>query len=232
MGVLSLLQEVLSRSENFLSAIPVSFTALMPCVNPIGTAIILSSLTTSADDTLRRQLARRISLNTAALLIGSMLIGSHLLAFFGVSVPIVQAVGGFVLASMGWQMLNKVDSADAHDKSSASVSSNTSLWSSVFYPFTFPITIGPGCIAVAITLSAHSQRDDMFDTAMVQAGDIVGILIVSLLVYLCYRYSTFVTQRLGPSGTAVMMRLISFLVVCIGAQISWEGVRALMRQLT
>ena len=229
---LSLIQELLSRSENFLGAIPVSFTALMPCVNPLGTAIILSSLTSSADDALRRQLARRICLNTAVLLVGSMLIGSHLLAFFGVSVPIVQAVGGFVLASMGWQMLNKADSADDHDKSSAAVSSNASLLSSVFYPFTFPITIGPGCIAVAITLSAHSQRADVFETAMVQAGDIIGILIVSLILYLSYRYSTFVTRKLGPSGTAVMMRLISFLVVCIGAQISWEGVSALIRQLS
>ena len=229
---LSLMQELLSRSENFLGAIPVSFTALMPCVNPLGTAIILSSLTSSADDALRRQLARRICLNTAVLLVGSMLIGSHLLAFFGVSVPIVQAVGGFVLASMGWQMLNKVDSADDHDNSSAAVSSDASLWSSVFYPFTFPITIGPGCIAVAITLSAHSQRDDVFETAMVQAGDMIGILIVSLILYLSYRYSTFVTRKLGPSGTAVMMRLISFLVVCIGAQISWEGVSALIRQLS
>ena len=226
-----LIHEAFSQIELLLKAIPISFTALMPCVNPIGTAIILSSLTVGADPKTRKQLARRIAFNAAALLIGSLLLGSHLLEFFGVSIPIVQAVGGFVLASMGWKMLNQQDSAEEHDKSSVAVSESSSLWSRVFYPFTFPITVGPGCVAVAITLSAHSQKSDVLGTALVQAGDIIGIGIVSLLVYLCFQYSTFVTKSLGQSGTAVLMRLISFLVACIGIQISWEGLQILIEQV-
>ena len=226
-----LIHEAFSQIELLLKAIPISFTALMPCVNPIGTAIILSSLTVGADPKTRKQLARRIAFNAAALLIGSLLLGSHLLEFFGVSIPIVQAVGGFVLASMGWKMLNQQDSAEEHDKSSVAVSESSSLWSRVFYPFTFPITVGPGCVAVAITLSAHSQKSDELGTALVQAGDIIGIGIVSLLVYLCFQYSTFVTKSLGQSGTAVLMRLISFLVACIGIQISWEGLQILIEQV-
>jgi multiple antibiotic resistance protein len=227
----SLISEAFAQIELLLKAIPISFTALMPCVNPIGTAIILSSLTVGTDPTTRKQLARRVALNAAALLIGSLLIGSHLLEFFGVSIPIVQAVGGFVLASMGWKMLNQQDSAEEHDKSSAAVGESSSLWSRVFYPFTFPITVGPGCVAVAITLSAHSQKSDVVGTALVQAGDVLGICIVSLLVYLCFQYSTFVTKSLGKSGTAVLMRLISFLVTCIGIQISWEGLQILIQQV-
>lgn len=224
-------QLFLSNIDLLLKAVPVSFTALMPCVNPVGTAIILSSLTVGADPSTRKQLARRVALNAAGLLIGSLLIGSHLLEFFGVSVPIVQAVGGFVLASMGWKMLNKQDSAEDHDKSTAVVAESSSLWSRVFYPFTFPITVGPGCVAVAITLSAHSQKADAIGTALVQTGDVVGILVVSALVYLCFQYSAFVMKSLGQSGTAVLMRLISFLVTCIGIQISWEGLQILARQV-
>jgi len=224
-------QLIFANIEILLKAVPVSFTALMPCVNPIGTAIILSSLTAGSDPKTRKQLARRVALNAAALLIGSLLIGSHLLEFFGVSIPVVQAVGGFVLASMGWKMLNKQDSAEQHDKSSTVVAESSSLWSRVFYPFTFPITVGPGCVAVAITLSAHSQKGDFVGTALVQAGDVIGILAVSALVYLCFQYSAFVMKSLGESGTAVLMRLISFLVTCIGIQISWEGVRLLARQV-
>lgn len=225
------IQQITSQIELLWKAVPVSFTALMPCVNPIGTAIILSSLTNGADPKTRKQLARRIAFNAAALLIGSLLIGSHLLQFFGVSIPIVQAVGGFVLASMGWKMLNKQDSAEDHDKSTAVVSESSSLWSRVFYPFTFPITVGPGCVAVAITLSAHSQKGDVIGTALAQTGDIIGILAVSALVYLCFQYSAFVMRSLGESGTAVLMRLISFLVTCIGIQISWEGLQVLARQI-
>lgn len=226
-----LVRDAMTQIDLLLRAVPISFTALMPCVNPIGTAIILSSLTVGTDPVARKQLARRIALNAAILLIGSLLIGSHLLEFFGVSVPIVQAVGGFVLASMGWKMLNQQDSAEDRDKTSAVVSESSSLWSRVFYPFTFPITVGPGCVAVAITLSAHSQREDMLSTALTQTGDVIGIIGVCMLVYLCFQYSTFVTKSLGQSGTAVLMRLISFLVACIGIQISWEGVQALIQQV-
>jgi multiple antibiotic resistance protein len=226
-----IIRDATSQIELLLKAVPISFTALMPCVNPIGTAIILSSLTVGTDPVARKQLARRISCNAALLLIGSLLVGSHLLQFFGVSVPIVQAVGGFVLASMGWKMLNKQDSAEEHDKTSAIVPESSSIWSRVFYPFTFPITVGPGCVAVAITLSAHSQSEDMLSTALIQTGDIIGIIAVSTLVYLCFQYSTFVTKSLGQSGTAVLMRLISFLVACIGIQISWEGIQVLLQQV-
>lgn len=223
------LSEIPSEINSFVGAIPVSFTALMPCVNPIGTAIILLSLTRGADSRTRKQLARRIALNTALLLIGSLFAGSYLLQFFGVSLPIVEAVGGMVLATMGWRMLNQRDHGDA-DKT-ATHTEPASLWQSVFYPFTFPITIGPGCIAVAITLSAHSHRDTVVQTGLTQAGFVVGILAVSLLVYLCFQYSEGITKRLGASGTSVLMRLISFLVACIGAQIAWDGISALLAQV-
>lgn len=227
-----IIRDAILQIDLLLRAVPISFTALMPCVNPIGTAIILSSLTVGTDPVARKKLARRISCNAALLLIGSLLIGSHLLQFFGVSVQIVQAVGGFVLASMGWKMLNQQDSAEDRDKASAVISESSSLWTRVFYPFTFPITVGPGCVAVAITLSAHSQREDMLSTALTQTGDVIGIIAVCVLVYLCFQYSTFVTKSLGQSGTAVLMRLISFLVACIGIQISWEGTQVLLQQVT
>jgi multiple antibiotic resistance protein len=224
------LSEISSQIHTFVGAIPVSFTALMPCVNPIGTAIILLSLTRAADSKTRQQLARRIALNTALLLIGSLFAGSYLLQFFGVSLPIVEAVGGLVLATMGWRMLNQRDQVDA-DKT-ATQTEPAGLWQSAFYPFTFPITIGPGCIAVAITLSAHSHRDTVLGTGLTQAGFVVGILAVSVLVYLCFQYSEGITKRLGVSGTSVLMRLISFLVACIGAQIAWDGISALLAQLS
>ncbi len=226
-----LYQEVLGRFSLLLTAVPIGFTALMPVVNPIGTAVILSGLTSSADASLRSQLARRIAINSAMVLVVSLLVGSKLLEFFGVSVAIVQALGGFVLASMGWKMLNKQDSADEHDKVAAKVSSNSPLWESVFYPFTFPITVGPGCVAVAITLSAHSQHADAIDTVLTQLGYFVGIVCVSILVYLCYKYSSGLMRHLGRAGTAVLMRLISFLVACIGAQISWQGIAKLIAQI-
>jgi multiple antibiotic resistance protein len=55
----------------------------------------------------------------------------------------------------------------------------------------------------------------------------VGILLVALGVFLCYRYADRLLAKLGPIGTSVVVRLSAFIVLCIGVQICWNGVHAL-----
>lgn len=209
-----------------IKAIPVCFTALLPVVNPLGTSIILLSLTPGANAQVRKGLAKSIAFNMILLLTVLLLGGSYLLSFFGISVSIVQFAGGIVLASMGWHLLNETDSprrpVDMGDNQSPDYSGKA------FYPFTFPLTVGPGCIAVILTLSAHTTREDFSHTILGQAGAIVGIIGNAIVIYLCIANSDAIAKRLGPSGTTILMRLIAFIVVCIGAQISWNGIQALM----
>src|SRR5205085_1783437 len=68
--------------------------ALFPIVNPVGTAPIFLSLTRGASAETRATLARRIAVNGFVLLVASMLVGSYILAFFGISLPVVQVAGG------------------------------------------------------------------------------------------------------------------------------------------
>ena len=68
------------------------------------------------------------------------------------------------------------------------------------------------------------------DTACRQAGAVVGIMGVCLTVYLSFAYSELLARRLGASGTKVMLRLMAFIVVCLGAEIFWNGAATLIRQ--
>jgi multiple antibiotic resistance protein len=56
----------------------------------------------------------------------------------------------------------------------------------------------------------------------------VGILLVALGVYFCYRYAEVILRKLGPTGTGVVVRLTAFILLCIGVQICWNGVHALI----
>jgi multiple antibiotic resistance protein len=56
----------------------------------------------------------------------------------------------------------------------------------------------------------------------------IGILLVSVGVYLCYRYADRILRKLGPTGTSVVVRLTAFILLCIGVQICWNGVHALI----
>ncbi len=83
----------------------VVLTGLFPIVNPLGTSPIFLSLTPGYSNASRTQLSARIALNSFWLLTGSMLIGSHVLNFFGISIPVVQIGGGLVVISTGWTLL-------------------------------------------------------------------------------------------------------------------------------
>src|SRR4029077_9038673 len=132
------------------TSILLAFSALFPIVDPIGGSPIFLSLTRQYPVPMRRLLARRIGLNSFVLLIASFTIGSHVLSFFGLSLPVVQVGGGLVVISTGWAMLKKKDDNDR--TAMERTISDTDAESDSFYPLTLPLTVGPGSISVAITL--------------------------------------------------------------------------------
>ena len=46
---------------------------------------------------------------------------------------------------------------------------------------------------------------------------------------MCYRYAEPILKKLGTTGTSVLVRLSAFILLCIGVQIIWNGVHALLR---
>jgi multiple antibiotic resistance protein len=206
-------------------------SALFPIVNPLGGSPIFLALTRDYSAASRRLLSQRIALNSFVLLVASSLIGTHILAFFGISIPIVQVGGGLIVVATGWDMLRRSD--DEEDDRGTVVHHETNtrdILRNAFYPFTLPLTVGPGSISVAITLGANAAR-----LPGINFLDIFAVVIASALVaisiFLCYGFSDRLAQLLGATAMSVIMRLSSFLLVCIGVQILWNGASALLRSL-
>ena len=84
-------------------------SALFPIVNPLGESPIFLSLTKRYAPSTRRALSWRIAMNSFLSLVGSYLVGTHVLSFFGISLPVVQVGGGLMIISSGWAMLKGRD---------------------------------------------------------------------------------------------------------------------------
>lgn len=196
--------------------------ALFPIVNPLGSSIIFLGLTGSYTHGLRSSLARRISLNSFLLLLASMLVGGRVLDFFGVSLPVVEIGGGLVVMAMGWNMLQQSDSDPQPSQTAGDVSQQA------FYPLTLPITVGPGSISVAVALGANNSLQRYPWMAQLLAA-FFGPLIIALSIYICYRSADRLEKLLGKTGLSVFIRLSAFIVLCIGIQILWNGISALVR---
>ena len=99
-----------------------AFSALIPLVNPLGTSLIIVGIVGPVPLRVYRSLARHIAINVLIFFAVIELIGSAILNFFGISLPIVQISGGLVIAAMGWALLNQktADSTES-DKDRKSV---------------------------------------------------------------------------------------------------------------
>jgi len=69
-------------------------SALFPIVDPLGGSPFFLALTSEYAPEARKELSWQIAWNSFFLLVGSYFVGTYILAFFGISLPVVQVGGG------------------------------------------------------------------------------------------------------------------------------------------
>jgi len=217
----------------FFKALLVVPITLLPILNPIAIAPIFLSMTGPIEPEIANRLAKRIAINCFFLLMGAIFIGSYVLDFFGISLPIVRVAGGIVVGMAGWKLLND----QSQDKLLNSVAaSHGGQWNREelrrrsFYPFSFPLTVGPGTIAASVTLGTQMPHKPI-DWLLTSIASAMGVLLTTVVIYLCYRFARNMERFLGDIGATVLMRLSAFILLCIGIEIGWAGVSDLMADL-
>jgi multiple antibiotic resistance protein len=130
---------------------------------------------------------------------------------------------------MGWKLLNEsgssTDGALVETSKAASVEDG-------FFPLTLPLTVGPGAISVALTIGSHHPSGDFTIHAMVLDGiAVLGLFAIALSIWASYRFAVPLVRHLGRTGVNVLVRLSAFILICIGIQIGWGGVSALVAGL-
>ena len=220
-------------SVGFIKVLLATFVTLFPVVNPVGDAPIFLALTRQYPQSAQRILARKIAAYGFGLLAGSFLFGSIILDFFGISITVIQIAGGLVLAATGWSLLNQ-KANDSANQTEAPETLQDAL-QHAFYPLTLPITVGPGCISIAITLGAHLRHqagpgwEHGYPVHFVAA--LIGMVLLCWLVMVCYGNAERLVRILGKSGTTIMTRLSAFILLAIGVQIMWNGLSSGIPQM-
>jgi multiple antibiotic resistance protein len=215
---------MLEAAKNILLVL----SALFPIVDPLGGSPFFLALTSEYAPEARKALAWRIAINSFFLLVGSYFIGTYILAFFGISLPVVQVGGGLIVVATGWTLLKQRDD-EKHDVHRTVQPQDT--FRHAFYPLTMPLTVGPGSISVAITLGANAAHSHALHPLTILAA-LIGSGLIALSIFLCYGFADRLARILGPTAMLVIMQLSSFLLVCIGVQIAWNGIKALAESVT
>ncbi|HEY3706542.1 MAG TPA: MarC family protein [Terracidiphilus sp.] len=219
------------RLEQFATFFGLAISALLPLVNPLGSALVFVSLVGEVPAAVYRSLARKIAINTVLFFLVIQILGTAVLKFFGISLPVVQVAGGLAIAAMGWGLLTGHEAPAKQEVKELDDHAIGSLQNKTFYPFTFPLTAGPGSLVVTITLSAHTPAKGFFVDFAAHAGIMAAVLVLSLGVYFCYGYAPAITARISKQTAEGITRVIAFVLLCIGVQIMWNGIALLLKSL-
>lgn len=205
------------------------FAAAFPIVNPAGSALIFLDMTRHVAHRTREELARRVAFYSFLVLNVSLFVGSYVLEFFGISVPALRVAGGIVVAAAGWKFLQEHEGEEIEAGSSGQAVSTEDYAGRAFYPFTMPITTGPGTISVMIALgTSHTSHDPLQHRIEFDLAALLANAVLALLVYLCFAHADRVRNLLGNTGTIIALRLAAFILFCIGIQIFWSGVAEML----
>lgn len=222
-------------SETWTSFL-IAFTSLLPMVNPPGSALELLPLVGDAPVSVYRRLARRIAIDNILFLFVIELLGSAILRFFGISIPIIEISGGIVICGLGWAILNRPEVGETSNEEKsiakdASEAAEGTYIQKVFYPFTFPITSGPATVVTMLALSAHAWHPKLTDSLLAHAGIVLAVLVITACVYVCYAYAPWLARTIPPSTIRGIIRIMSFIIFSIGIQIAWNGFSMLIHSL-
>ncbi len=209
-----------------------AFTALFSIVNPLSGAFIFYGATIGLGARERSAVSRWVAIYAFSIVSASLYIGAYVLGFFGISIPVLRVAGGIVIAMSGWRMLTEPDATEQRRNETPSPRSIDIPASRLaFYPLTMPLTTGPGTISVAISLGA--SRPSGLHPPLLEffIETLIAVALLTLLIYVAYRYSASFAEAIGATGTTIIVRLSAFLLFCIGIQVLWNGAAQLLGTL-
>jgi multiple antibiotic resistance protein len=202
---------------------------LFPIVDPLGGSPFFLALTREYSPEARKALSWRIAFNSFVLLVATYFVGTYVLAFFGISLPVVQVGGGLIVIATGWSLLKQRE--DEKEDVQEAVVQPQDISRRAFYPLTLPLTVGPASISAAITLGANAAHHHLYHPLTILAA-LIGLALIAISILLCYGFADRLARILGPTGMTVITQLSSFFLVCIGVQIAWNGMKALLESVT
>ncbi|MFT8355807.1 MAG: MarC family protein [Bifidobacterium aquikefiri] len=202
--------------STFITIFATSLLALFPIANPAGALAAYAGLTGDfAPHEVRRQ-GLRTGINVGIILVSFAILGSLILDVFGLSLPAIQIAGGFVVANSGLGMLSPKRQLSQEENDHARIKKDIS-----FTPMALPLVAGPGAIGEVIGLSAR------YPGLEGRGALILAIVLLAVIISALLMWGTPIVDRLGPTGIGALVRVIGFLILCIGVELMIHGITTL-----
>jgi marC family antibiotic resistance related membrane protein len=210
--------------SNLLIIFTSSFMALFPVINPLGNGFVVNGFLNELNDYQRKTAIQKLIINYILIGIGTLVIGHLFLLIFGLAIPVIQLGGELLICKTAMELLSDSGTPDKSDKKETNQDTDGSNWKNIeqkiFYPITFPISIGPGSISVIFTLMASANvKGNLLKTGMNYAVIATVIICMATILYIFLSQGQKIIQKIGSSGNLIINKLVAFFTFCIGIQL-------------
>jgi multiple antibiotic resistance protein len=201
-------------SDNLSFAL-LCITSFFTLLNPLGVMPLFMTMTSDLEVVHRRKTALKATIVSFFTIIGFAMTGQLLFRFFGISVDSLRIVGGVIFFIMGQDMLqarlgNTKITASEMEKHITDIS---------ITPLAIPMICGPGAITNAIVLMQDAVNMEM------KVILISSILVICIITYLVLIAASPIMKVLGETGNKIMLRLMGLIVMVIGVEFFFAGLK-------
>lgn len=202
--------------ENEIRFGMLAFSSLFAMVNPISAAPIFVQLTRNQVSR-RRQTALRATL-TALIAMGLFAFaGGTIFAFFGITVPAFQIVGGLLFTLSSMRVLQGIpEHAEASENENADPS---------VVPIGIPLIAGAGALSTVMVLAGQA-RGQLYAVALGLA-----IFLNALITLVVLLASPKIVAKISCSGQEVMAKIMGLLTAVIGVQFIINGATTVITEM-
>ncbi|XBQ16553.1 MAG: MarC family protein [Oceanicaulis sp.] len=192
--------------------------ALFAMLNPLAAMPVFLSLTEGEDEASRRRTAITATIATLVACFAVALLGKQILGLFGIAIDSFRIAGGILLFSIALTMI----SGARHASSAGSERERGQMQkvdNPAVYPFTIPMTVGPGTIATLIIFSeqvTNPMKAGVFAAVVVI---VVALLCAALLI------APLIDRVISQTARTVSIRIMGIILAALAVEFVIVGLR-------
>lgn len=192
--------------------------AFFAMLNPLAAMPVFLSLTEGESEASRRQTAITAVIATIVACFAVALIGRQVLSLFGIAIDSFRIAGGILLFQIALTMIS-----GARHTSSAGTERERGQMQRIdnpgIYPFTIPMTVGPGTIATLIIFS------EQVDSPMRAGLFAAVVLIVVALLCAALMIAPLLDRVVSQSARTVSIRIMGIILAALAVEFVIVGLR-------
>ncbi|PKO53683.1 MAG: amino acid transporter [Betaproteobacteria bacterium HGW-Betaproteobacteria-20] len=197
--------------------------ALFAIMNPIGSVPIFISATDGWSKQDRAKTSKTVAITVFIVLAVSAFLGGKILDFFSISIPSFQVGGGVLLMLIAISMMHGKQGGTRQTPEEAESLAEREVIAIV--PLSIPLLAGPGAISSMIIAA---QETSSFTAHLFL---VVPIFIIAMIIWLVFRLSVGISNRLGPIGINIVTRLMGLILAAMAVEFITHGLIGLFPQL-